>query len=152
MKRRGGSPSYPILTDDLTVMIEQDVSDLDLSANLSAEGRGIEGISEFHRRKKPSVRIAFADAAAFGFDKFGDMVKSGDFDRLLLRPRSTALQLAGQELMLRRVGRLAQGLAILLWASAFLDFGWGPDKVVCSLAPSRAVRPSSWASSCWGPR
>ena len=76
------------------------------------------------------VNIAFsvADAAAYGFDRFGDMVKSGDFDRLLLRPRSTVLQLAGQELTLRRVGRLAQGLAVLLWASATLDFGWTPDK------------------------
>ena len=46
------------------------------------------------------VNIAFsiADAAARGFDLFGSMVKSGDFDRLLTRPRSTALQLAGQEL------------------------------------------------------
>ena len=58
MKSRGGSPSYPISTDDLTVMIEQDVSDLDLYANLSGEGRGVEGVSEFHRRNKPSVRIA----------------------------------------------------------------------------------------------
>jgi hypothetical protein len=58
MYGRGGSLSYPISTDDLTVMIEQDVSDLDLYANLSSEGRGIEGVSEFHRRIKPSVRIA----------------------------------------------------------------------------------------------
>ena len=58
MKRRGGSPSYPMSTDDLTIMIEQDVSDLDLYADLSFEGRGVEGVSEFHRRKKPSIRIA----------------------------------------------------------------------------------------------
>ena len=80
-----------------------------------------------------NIAFAIADAAAFGFDRFGDMVKSGDFDRLLLRPRSTALQLAGQELTLRRVGRLAQGLAILLWASAALDFGWTPDKAALFL-------------------
>jgi hypothetical protein len=58
LKNKGGSPSYPISTDDLTVMIEQDVSDLDLYANLSAEGRDIEGVCEFHRGSKPSVRIA----------------------------------------------------------------------------------------------
>ena len=69
------------------------------------------------------VNIAFsiADAAAYGFD------------RLLLRPRSTALQLAGQELTLRRVGRLAQGLVIILWASAALDFGWTIAKVALLL-------------------
>ena len=80
-----------------------------------------------------NIAFSIADAAAYGFDRFGDMVKSGDFDRLLLRPRSTALQLAGQELTLRRVGRLAQGLAILLWASAALDLGWTPAKVALLL-------------------
>ena len=44
-----------------------------------------------------NITFALADAASRGFDLFGSMVKSGDFDRLLLRPRSTALQLAGQE-------------------------------------------------------
>lgn len=58
LKSRGGSLSYPISTDELTVMIEQDVSDLDLYANLSAEGRDIEGVCEFQRDGKPSVRIA----------------------------------------------------------------------------------------------
>ena len=67
-----------------------------------------------------NMAFAIADAACVGFDHFGTMVRSGDFDRLLLRPRSTALQLAGQELELRRVGRLAQGIVILVWASVAL--------------------------------
>ena len=64
-----------------------------------------------------NVSFSIADAAARGFDLFGNMVKSGEFDRLLTRPRSTALQLAGQELTLRRVGRFAQGFAVMAWAS-----------------------------------
>ncbi len=81
------------------------------------------------------VNTAFtiADSSARGFDTFGDMVKSGDFDRLLTRPRSTALQLAGQELTLRRVGRLAQGLFILLWASAALDVDWSLPKTALAV-------------------
>ena len=81
------------------------------------------------------VNVAFsvADAATRGFDMFGGMVKSGDFDRLLLRPRSTALQLAGQELTLRRVGRLAQGLLILLWAAAALDVSWTLPKATLAV-------------------
>lgn len=72
------------------------------------------------------VNIAFSisDAATRGFDMFGTMVKSGDFDRLLTRPRSTALQLAGQELTLRRVGRFLQGLIILIWAANALGVEW----------------------------
>ena len=72
--------------------------------------------------------FALADAMSRGFDTFGTMVKSGDFDRLLTRPRSTALQLAGQELTLRRVGRLAQGLIVLVWASFELEVDWSAIK------------------------
>ncbi|MFH1568221.1 MAG: ABC-2 family transporter protein, partial [Gemmatimonadota bacterium] len=55
-----------------------------------------------------SVAFALADAGARGFDLIGGQIKSGSFDRILLRPRAAALQIAGQELTLRRVGRLAQ--------------------------------------------
>ena len=51
-------------------------------------------------------------------------MKTGNFDRLLLRPRSTALQLAGDEFALRRAGRLLQGLIVLAWAAAALDIPW----------------------------
>ncbi|MDP6665764.1 MAG: ABC-2 family transporter protein [Dehalococcoidia bacterium] len=72
------------------------------------------------------VNIAFSvsDAATRGFDVFGTMVKAGDFDRLLTRPRSTVLQLAGQELTLRRVGRFLQGLVIMIWAANEMNLDW----------------------------
>lgn len=71
-----------------------------------------------------NISFAVADALTTGFDLFGTMVKSGDFDRLLTRPRSTALQLAGQELTLRRVSRLTPGLVALIWAATNLDLHW----------------------------
>jgi ABC-2 type transport system permease protein len=80
-----------------------------------------------------NIAFAIADGAARGFDTFGMMVKSGDFDRLLVRPRSTALQLAGKELTLRRVGRLAQGLVVLIWASVALDLDWTAAKVALAM-------------------
>lgn len=62
-----------------------------------------------------SVAFAIADALTRGFDIFGpQFVKTGDFDRLLVRPRSTVLQLLGYELRATRIGRLAQGM--LAWA------------------------------------
>ena len=61
-----------------------------------------------------SVAFAIADTITRGFDVFGtQFVKTGDFDRLLVRPRSTVLQLFGYELRATRVGRLAQGM--LAW-------------------------------------
>jgi ABC-2 type transport system permease protein len=71
-----------------------------------------------------NTAFSIADAAARGFDMFGAMVKSGDFDRLLLRPRSTTLQVAAQELTLRRIGRLAQGVAVLAWSASRLSVPW----------------------------
>lgn len=66
--------------------------------------------------------FALAELWTTGFDQFGTLyVKTGDFDRLLLRPRGTVLQLAGHELSLRRLGRLVPGLAVLFWAGATLD-------------------------------
>lgn len=63
------------------------------------------------------IAFALADAVGRGFDQFGTLLKAGDFDRLLLRPRSTVLQLLGHELQLMRIGRLSQGIVVLAWAS-----------------------------------
>ena len=63
-----------------------------------------------------NVAFALADGLARPFDTFSLLVKTGDFDILLLRPRSTVLQVMGQEWQLMRVGRLAQGLLVLIWA------------------------------------
>src|SRR4051812_17984427 len=63
------------------------------------------------------VSFALADGLTRGFDIFGDQfVRTGDFDRPLVRPRSTVLQLLGYELRATRIGRLVQ--AALAWALA----------------------------------
>ena len=76
-----------------------------------------------------SLAFASAEAAARGFDTFPAMVKTGEVDRLLLRPRSTVLQLLGREFQLLRIGRFAQGLLILLWSASKLGAIWTPSKV-----------------------
>ena len=68
-----------------------------------------------------NVAFAIAEAMARGFDMFPGRIKSGEFDRVLLRPRSTALQIAAQEVQILRVGRFAQGLAVLLWGAWKLE-------------------------------
>ncbi|WP_437925281.1 ABC-2 family transporter protein [Sorangium sp. So ce291] len=77
------------------------------------------------------VNVSFALAESFGrgFDTFSALVKSGDFDRLLLRPRSTAFQVATREFQFLRAGRLAVGIVMLLWAGAALEVGWTAAKV-----------------------
>lgn len=73
------------------------------------------------------VNVAFpiSEALARGFDVFGEQfVKTGNFDRMLLRPRSTVLQLAGHEFQIHRIGRLAQGLIVLGLAIWMLPVDW----------------------------
>lgn len=79
-----------------------------------------------------SVNISFAvaDMISRGFDVFGpQFVKTGEFDRLLLRPRSAVLQLLGYELRLTRIGRLLQGALVLGLAFALLDLSWGMREI-----------------------
>jgi len=76
-----------------------------------------------------NISMSIAKASIRGFDHFGDTVRSGEFDRLLLRPRSTVLQLLGQELQLMRIGQFLQGLFVLLWAAAHLEIAWSLPKV-----------------------
>lgn len=80
------------------------------------------------------VSFAIAEGAGRGFDTFPSLVRSGDFDRLLLRPRSTALQVVGQELQLMRFGRLAQGLVVLIWGARAVPVPWGFPEVALLLA------------------
>jgi ABC-2 type transport system permease protein len=73
------------------------------------------------------VNVAFpiSEALARGFDVFGqEFVKTGNFDRVLLRPRSTVLQLAGYEFQIHRIGRLLQGLIVLGIAMWLLPVEW----------------------------
>lgn len=76
------------------------------------------------------VAFALAEGIARGFDVFPNLVRAGEFDRILLRPRDTALQVAGHELQLMRVGRFAQGLLVLGWALGALDVAWTPAKLL----------------------
>jgi ABC-2 type transport system permease protein len=77
-----------------------------------------------------NVTWALAEGIGRGFDDFGSLVKSGDFDRVLLRPRSTVLQVLGREFTLRRLGRIAQGAAVLAWGWHALGIGWQTGKLL----------------------
>ena len=77
-----------------------------------------------------SVAFAISEGLARGFDVFPIKVKSGDFDRLLLRPRGTAFQVVANEIQLMRVGRFTQGLLVLIWAISTLDITWTIPRVL----------------------
>ena len=55
---RRAPTTFPLTTDDLTVLLEAHASDLDLFADLSADGDAVEGLTEFLAQGKPRVRIS----------------------------------------------------------------------------------------------
>lgn len=58
LRQKYDAVKFPISTDDLTVLIECDTSDLDLYADLSSDGDDIEGATDFFVYKEPIVLIS----------------------------------------------------------------------------------------------
>jgi ABC-2 type transport system permease protein len=82
------------------------------------------------------VNIAFsiADVGTRGFDVFGSQfVRTGNFDRVLLRPRTAALQVLGYQVRIAMFGRLLQGLIILGIALALSKAAWGVPQLLLIL-------------------
>jgi hypothetical protein len=68
LKRRYGSVQYPVVTDDLTRLIEEVADDLDTYADLSTEGSDVEGVTDFVPGQRPRVRISWEIAGRPGLE------------------------------------------------------------------------------------
>jgi ABC-2 type transport system permease protein len=73
--------------------------------------------------------FSIAECIARGFDTFSNLIIKGDFDRVLLRPRSSMLQVLGAGFEISRVGRLAQSVVVLCVALPQSAFVWTPAKI-----------------------
>jgi len=78
------------------------------------------------------IHMAFAIAECFarGFDAFSSLIVRGDFDRLLVRPRGTIVQVLGSAFEFTRFGRLLQSVLVLGWAIYHLPIDWSLLRVV----------------------
>lgn len=78
------------------------------------------------------IHLAFSFSECFsrGFDAFSTLVGSGDFDRLLVRPRTTALQVLGSKFEFTRFGRLMQSCLVLAVALVHLPIAWNAAKAM----------------------
>ncbi|BBB89674.1 MAG TPA: ABC-2 family transporter protein [Methylomusa anaerophila] len=78
------------------------------------------------------IHMAFAISECFarGFDLFSSLVISGEFDRVLVRPRNTVVQVMGSKFEFTRIGRLLQSAGVLIWTVANLSVAWNILKVV----------------------
>jgi ABC-2 type transport system permease protein len=81
-----------------------------------------------------SLSFSIADFLSRGFDVLGgEFIKTGQLDRILLRPRTMTLQLIGHDLRLSRFGRFAQGLLVLAIGTASLHFDWTAVRIAIAL-------------------
>jgi ABC-2 type transport system permease protein len=80
------------------------------------------------------VELAFGlmDMIFSGFDPaiFGQRVRRGLFDQLLLRPVNITMHVLGDDFALRRLGRIAQGAIIFAIALGLADIQWTPGKAL----------------------
>ncbi|MEU7280889.1 ABC transporter permease [Streptomyces sp. NPDC045431] len=85
--------------------------------------------------------FGLADMALGQTQRLGRRVRDGTLDTLLVRPAPVLAQVAADRFALRRLGRVSQGLLVLVWSLVLLDdVEWTPVKV--ALVPLMVV--SGW--------
>lgn len=77
------------------------------------------------------IHMSFSLSECFGrgFDSFSSMIREGTFDRILVRPKSTLLQVLGSKFEFTRVGRLIQSIIVMGFAIVNLDITWDIGQV-----------------------
>ena len=78
------------------------------------------------------IQIGYACIEIFarGLDRFDQLIVSGNFDRLLLRPQNLILQICCQQIAIEKLGRLIQAVIILIFSLVKLNLDYTPLKVI----------------------
>ena len=73
--------------------------------------------------------LGIGDLVVGNVERLGRHVRLGTFDAMMVRPVGVFAQVCANEFALRRLGRIAQGTAILLWSLTVVDITWDPARV-----------------------
>jgi len=73
--------------------------------------------------------LGIGDLVVGNVERLGRLVRLGTFDAMMVRPVGVFAQVCANEFALRRLGRVAQGTAILLWSLTVVDITWDPARV-----------------------
>ena len=78
------------------------------------------------------VLMAFSTAECFvrGFDAFGRLIRSGNLDRILVRPRGVIFQVLTSNMDFTRMGRFAQAAVMLAYAIPNCGILWTGEKIL----------------------
>jgi viologen exporter family transport system permease protein len=75
------------------------------------------------------VGFALAELAVGHLDLLSQLIRDGNFDLVLVRPRGSLLQVIASDFRLRQVGRLLQSATVLVYALVVVDVDWTADRV-----------------------
>lgn len=76
------------------------------------------------------MEFSLAEMFARGFDQFSGMVKTGEFDRILVRPRNEIIQVLGSKFELTRIGRMIQAVVMFVYGIAKSEIRWSVTKLL----------------------
>lgn len=77
-----------------------------------------------------SASLGLADLLLGNTDRIGVRIRDGSLDTMLVRPVPVLAQVAADRFALRRLGRVVQGLGVLVWAVSVLDVQWTVGRVL----------------------
>lgn len=75
------------------------------------------------------VAFSLAECFARGFDRFSAIIGNGEFDRILIRPKSAVFQVLCSKIELTRLGRFIQAAIMLIIAVKTGNIEWNMFKI-----------------------
>jgi ABC-2 type transport system permease protein len=95
------------------------------------------------------VAFALADLIFGHLDQLPQMIRMGEFDQVLIRPLGSLLQVIATDFALRRLGKLTQGLVVLVLALMYADVPWTPGRaamLVVAILAACAIFAGIWVA------
>ena len=81
-----------------------------------------------------NMMFSIADVLTRGFEVLGtELLRTGDFDRVLLRPRPSTLLLMAYEFRPSRLGRFVQGVVVLIVGAHVASTEWSLASIVMAI-------------------
>ena len=76
------------------------------------------------------MEFSIAEMFARGFDCFSGVVRSGEFDRIMVRPQNEIIQVLGSKFELTRIGRMLQAVVMFVYGISKSDISWSFPKIL----------------------
>lgn len=76
------------------------------------------------------MAFSFTECFARGFDVFPRLIRTGELDRILVRPRSVVFQVLTSTMEFTRFGRFLQAVLVLCYAIPASGVVWTGDKIL----------------------